>query len=158
MLTPRLLISRQTQAMCARKAVASLLLPWLRCAESSVPLLLTHVGVLLLDLVQGDLERHLGDGCGKANYHSPAIAASSAPEGCPPYSQRSLEEKTTKIARWDFVLDQDFIVLVSGTNKPILSAENKGFWPQVDLSLLIKLKEDKRSREEENYPPQVFLW
>lgn len=63
-----------------------------------------------------------------------------------------------KITGWDFVLEQDSIVLVSATKKPILSADNKGFWLQVDLLLLIKLKEDKRSREEENYPPQVFLW
>lgn len=145
--------------MCDWKAGVSLLLPWLRCVGSLVPLLLTHVGVLLLGLVLGDLERHLGDGCEKAKYHSPAIAASSAPEGCPPYSLRSLGEGgDTKITGWDFVLDQDSIVLVSATKKPILSADNKGFWPQVDLLLLIKLKEDKRSREEENYPPQVFLW
>lgn len=78
--------------MCGRMAGASLLLPWLKCGGSSVPPLLIHAGVLQLGLVQGDLEHHLGGGCEKAKYHSPAIAASSAPGGCLLYSLRSLRE------------------------------------------------------------------
>lgn len=77
----------------AWEATATLLLPWLRYAGSAAPLLLTHAGVLRLGLVQGGSGHHLGDGYEKAKCHSPATAASSVPEGCPPCCLKSLEDK-----------------------------------------------------------------
>lgn len=143
--------------MCGQRAVASLLLPWLRCGGFSVPLLLTHVGVLQLGLVQGDLERHLGDECEKAKYRSPAIAASSAPKGCPPYSLRSLEEnhQSHRVRFWTgqrFHIPSFWYQHASSVHRQqrLLTTVKS------DLLLLIKLKVDRRSREEENYPHRSF--
>lgn len=95
---------KEVQAI-AWEATVVLLLPWLRCGGFSAPLLPTHAGVLRLGLVQGGLGHRLGGGCEKVKCHSPATAASSAPEGCPPCSLRSLEDKHQR-HRSEFQLDQ----------------------------------------------------
>lgn len=69
-------------------------LPWLRCAGCAAPPWQSRWPGPRW--APGGSGCRPGGGCGRAECRSPTTAASSAPEGCPLNSQRSLPETTDK--------------------------------------------------------------